>query len=100
MSRNELSGEMSAEIERTAYRTRVEIFLACCQTANALTLDSLDAGIQFSAIINTATDISQFAKGALQAVMDEYRPPLDCHEGCSYCCCKPGILTSIPELLR
>src|SRR5438094_260020 len=27
-------------------------------------------------------------------------PSLDCREGCSYCCCKPGVLTTVPELLR
>ena len=30
----------------------------------------------------------------------KYHPPLHCQEGCFYCCCKPGVLTSIPELLR
>ena len=27
-------------------------------------------------------------------------PRLDCREGCSYCCRKPGVLVTVPELLR
>ena len=100
MSQQELAGEVSAEIQRTAYRKRLEIFLVCCKAATALTLNSLETGIRLRAVINTAINITQFADGVLAAVRDEYRPPLHCQEGCSHCCCKPGVLTSIPELLR
>jgi Fe-S-cluster containining protein len=100
MSQKELASEVSAEIERTAYRKRLEIFRACCNTANALTVDSLQSGIRLDTIINAATALTHFADGALTAVRDEFRPRLHCKEGCSYCCCKPGVLTSIPELLR
>ena len=33
-------------------------------------------------------------------VMDEYRPRLHCRDGCWYCCCKPNVLVSVPELVR
>jgi Fe-S-cluster containining protein len=100
MSRKELAGNLSAEIERTAYRKRLEIFLACRDAGNVLTLDSLNTGIRLSTIISAAAEIARSADEALATVRDEYRPPLHCKEGCSYCCCKPGVLTSIPELLR
>jgi Fe-S-cluster containining protein len=100
MSQKEPSADASVDIERIAYRKRIEVFRACCNAVHALTADSFQAGIRLVTIINAATDITQFTDGALATVMDEYRPPLHCREGCSYCCCKPGVLTSIPELLR
>jgi len=100
MSQNEPAAHVSVDIERIAYRKRIEVFRACCNAAHALTADSFQTGIRLDTIVNAATAITQFADGALATVMDEYRPPLHCREGCSYCCCKPGVLTSIPELLR
>jgi Fe-S-cluster containining protein len=97
---NKASDDVSAEIERTAYRQRVETFFACRNAGNTLTLDSLKAGIQLRAIVAAASDLAEYADEALAIVNDEYRPSLHCKEGCSYCCCKPGVLTSIPELLR
>src|SRR2546430_464965 len=89
-----------SEIDRTAYRQRLETFLACREAGNTLTSDSLKTGIRLRTIIGVATDIADYANEAIAIVKEEYHPPLHCKEGCSYCCCKPGVLTSIPELLR
>jgi Fe-S-cluster containining protein len=88
------------EIERAAYKQRLEAFLASRDAGCALTADSLRAGIRLRAIVGAATDVATYADTALAIVLEEYRPPLDCHEGCSYCCSKPGVLVSIPDLLR
>ena len=100
MTQKELPGEVSAEIERAAYRERLKIFLAGRAAGNALILNSLEPRIQLRTIISAATDIALYADEALATVRDKYRPSLHCQEGCLYCCCKPGVLTSIPELLR
>src|SRR5277367_4071246 len=99
MSRQEQTDDASTEIERTAYRKRIEVFLACRNSGNALTLDSLKTGIRLRTIIGVATEITHSADETMATIMDKYRPPLHCKEGCSHCCCKPGVLTSIPELL-
>lgn len=97
---DELLNELSAEVERTAYRQRLETFLASRDAGNALTFDSLKAGIRLQTVLSAATDVASYADEALAIVNDEYRPSLHCKKGCCYCCCKPGVLTSIPELLR
>ena len=92
--------DLSAEVDRTAYRQRLDAFLASRDAGNTLTLDSLRAGIRLETVISAAADLARYADAAIAIVKDEYRPPLHCKEGCWYCCCKPGVLTSIPELLR
>ena len=76
------------------------MFLASRDVAKTLTLDSLRSGIRLKTVISAAANVAQYADEALAIVHDEYRPPLHCKEGCWYCCCKPGVLTSIPDLLR
>ena len=76
------------------------MFLASRDAGNTLTYDALRAGITLRSVIAAASEVASYADEALSIVNDEYRPPLDCREGCSYCCCKPGVLTSIPDLLR
>ena len=95
-----LVDELSAEIERTAYRQRLETFLASREAGRSLTADSLTRGIRLQAVAGAASLVAQFADEALAIVQEEYRPPLHCKAGCHYCCCKPGVLLSIPELLR
>jgi Fe-S-cluster containining protein len=92
--------ELSAEADRTAYRERLDAFLVSRDVGNALTLDALRAGIRLETVISAAANVAQYADDALEIVNNEYSPPLNCKEGCSYCCCKPGVLTSIPEFLR
>lgn len=92
--------ELSAEIDRMAYRQRLDTFLASRDAGKSLTLDALRAGIRLETVTGAAATIAEYADEALAIVKEEYRPPLHCSEGCSYCCCKPGVLTSIPELLR
>jgi Fe-S-cluster containining protein len=88
------------EIERAAYRQRLDAFLASRDAGRALTADALRAGIRLRAVVGAASDVATYADTALAIVMEEYRPPLDCCEGCWYCCAKPGVLVSIPDLLR
>jgi Fe-S-cluster containining protein len=92
--------DVSSEIDRIAQRQRVDVFFASRDAGNTLTRDSLKTGIRLEAVIGAAADVSQYADEAIAIVKDEYRPALHCKEGCSYCCCKPGVLTSVPELLR
>ncbi len=92
--------EVSAAIERSAYRQRLETFFASREAGQSLTADSLKQGIRLQAAVSAAADVAQFADEALAIVQEEYRPRLHCQEGCHYCCCKPGVLASIPELLR
>jgi Fe-S-cluster containining protein len=92
--------DLSAAAEREAYRLRLDAFLAGRDAGNTLTLDSLRAGIRLETVVSAAAAVADFADEALAIISDEYRPPLHCKEGCWYCCCKPGVLISIPELLR
>ena len=76
------------------------MFVACHDTALALTRESLKAGIRLRALVSVAEDTAHFADGVLSEIGREYRPPLACRESCSYCCQKPGVLTSIPDMAR
>jgi Fe-S-cluster containining protein len=87
-------------VERMAFRQRIDAFVASRNAGYTLTLDALRAGISLRAIVSVATDVARFADEAIGIVKDEYRPKLDCKEGCSYCCCKPGVLVSVPEFVR
>jgi hypothetical protein len=42
----------------------------------------------------------KYAEESIAQIKDRYGPALHCKAGYSYCCCKPGVSTSIPELLR
>src|SRR3989442_2699433 len=92
--------DVPAEVERMAQRQRVDVFLASRDAGNTLTLDSLKAGIRLRTVIDAAAAVAEYADEAIAIVNDQYRPALDCKAGCSYCCRKPGVLTTIPELLR
>jgi Fe-S-cluster containining protein len=104
---SKMSGDMSArvdqltvEVERIAFRRRLETFFASRDAGRSLTTDSLTRGIRLQAIVSAAASVAEFADEALAIVQEEYRPRLHCKDGCHYCCCKPGVLASIPELLR
>jgi len=86
--------------ERMAFRQRLDAFVASEDAGYTLTLDALRAGISLRTVVGSATDVARFADEAIGIVMDEYRPSLDCKKGCSYCCCKPGVLVSVPEFVR
>jgi Fe-S-cluster containining protein len=91
---------VSAEVERFAYRQRLDVFLASRDAGEALTLAALQSGIRLNTIVEAAADVADYADEALAIVNDEYRPRLDCQKGCTYCCCKPGVLVTLPEFLR
>src|SRR6266850_23389 len=88
------------EVERRAHAQRLEVFLSSRDAGRALAADALSNGISTARLITLAGDAARYADAAIEIVNEEYRPRLDCKEGCSYCCCKPGVLISIPELLR
>jgi Fe-S-cluster containining protein len=100
MKIDEPSSDVAQAAERIAFRQRIDAFVASRDAGYTLTLDALRAGISLKAIVATATDVARFADEAIDIVKEEYRPRLDCKEGCSYCCCKPGVLVSVPEFLR
>ncbi len=91
--------DLRTRAEREAYRRRLEAFLASRDAGSRLTSECLGGGVTMSAVVAAAGAVAEFADQALAVVMDEYRPALQCREGCSYCCCKPGVLITVPELL-
>jgi uncharacterized protein len=95
-----LPDPMSAEVERIAYRHRLEVFLASRAAAQTITLDSLRAGLRLKSVVAAAAGLAEYADEAVTIVREEYRPPLACREGCAHCCCKPGVLVSVPDFLR
>jgi Fe-S-cluster containining protein len=100
MMKSERLNALSADVDRIAHRQRLDAFLASRDAGNTLTMDALRAGIRLKAVISAAADVADYADEAIAIVNDEYHPRLDCKEGCWYCCCKPGVLTMVPEFLR
>jgi Fe-S-cluster containining protein len=88
------------EVERRAYRQRLEVFIGSRDAGQSLTADRLSDGVSVRSLVDAAADLSGYADRAIAIVREEYRPSLDCREGCSYCCRKPGVLVTVPELLR
>jgi Fe-S-cluster containining protein len=86
--------------EQTAYRQRIDAFLACRDAGHEVTVDMLRAGINLTAITDSAQELAAFCDEAQQIVAGEYAPVLACQAGCAYCCRKPGVLVTLPELLR
>ena len=91
---------MGPAAEREAYRQRLDVFLASRDAGKALTRDALLRGVRLEAVIDAAADVARYADDALAIVNQEYSPRLECREGCSFCCRKPGVLVTIGELLR
>ena len=89
-----------SEIERIAWRRRIETFFASRNAAHSLRSSSPEDGASLTTLVGAAAEIAEYADRSIAGIQDQYRPALDCKAGCSYCCCKPGVLTSIPELLR
>ena len=97
---HEASDAFAREVERRATEQRLEVFLSSRDAGQSLTLTALKPGTSLPRLIGMAGDLAGYADEAIAIVRDEYQPRLDCKEGCSYCCCKPGVLVSVPELLR
>ena len=89
-----------ADIERQAYRERIEVFLAGREAGGTITADALRKGVSPASLAEAAAGLARFADEAQAIVREEYRPPLACGDRCWYCCCKPNVLVSIPELVR
>src|SRR6266436_3564231 len=92
--------ERRLDSERQAIQERLEVFLASRDAGSALTHDALHQGVTLHAIVDVAERLAVYADEAQMVVKDEYRPRLHCREACSYCCCKPNVLVSVPELVR
>lgn len=92
--------QLALEVERAGYRQRLDVFLPSRTAARDVTSDALRAGIQATSVLRSAADVASFADEAIDIVREDYRPPLQCKKACSYCCRKPGVLISVPELLR
>jgi Fe-S-cluster containining protein len=97
---DDVSDAFAQEVERRAYRQRLDVFVSSREAGLSLTADGLRNGVSLLRVIDTAADVAGYADEAIAIVNEKYRPPLDCKEGCSYCCRKPGVLVTIPELLR
>jgi Fe-S-cluster containining protein len=86
--------------EQIAYRQRLDVFLASRDAGETLTVDRLRDGIRLMPVVSAAEDVTRYVDTALAVVRDEYDPPLECRAGCTFCCCKPGVLATVPEVLR
>jgi Fe-S-cluster containining protein len=89
---------IEADVQRAAYRERLDTFLASRDAGRTLTYDALRSGITLEAVTDAARRVAEYTDEALVIVADEYRPALDCKAGCSYCCRKPNVLASVPEI--
>lgn len=98
------SVDLQVRAEREAQRQRLEVFLTSRDAASGLTASQLPAGDgsgdRVAAVIASAGAVADFADRAVAIVVDQYQPAVACREGCNYCCCKPGVLVTVPELLR
>jgi Fe-S-cluster containining protein len=93
-------GDTALDVERRAYQERLEVFLASREAGMSLTREALSDGLTLRAIIDVAARLAVYADEAQVVVRDEYRPRLHCRDACWYCCCKPNVLVSVPELAR
>jgi Fe-S-cluster containining protein len=90
----------SNSAERWAYQQRLDVFLSSRAAGDALTGDALAREVTRTTLVEAAANVAGYADEAIAVVVDEFRPALDCAEGCSHCCCKPGVLVSAAELVR
>jgi Fe-S-cluster containining protein len=97
---HESSDAFAHEVERRAYSQRLDVFLSSRDAGLNFTADAITDGVSLQHLITAAGDVSGFADEAIAIVTEEYRPPLDCQAGCSFCCRKPGVLVTLPEFLR
>lgn len=94
------SAAIAASVERHAYRQRLDVFLASRDAARGLMADALEEAPSLAGAVDAASTVADYADEAIAIVTEEYRPKLECSAGCSYCCRKPGVLVTVPELLR
>jgi Fe-S-cluster containining protein len=92
--------EQAMAVERQAYRERLEVFLASRDAGSALTGDALRDGPTVASFVEIAAGLARYADEAQAVVTEAYHPRLHCRDNCWYCCCKPNVLASIPELVR
>jgi len=99
MPREPLSESELSAVERSAFGTRIEIFAASRRAASTLARNQLRSSSEAGDLRQTAARIATSVDEAIAIVRDRFTPRLDCREGCSACCRRPGVLVSIPELL-
>ena len=88
------------DVQRQAYRERLDVFLASRDAGDTLTRDALRGGITLTSVVAVAADLARYADEAHAVIHEEYQPRLHCRDNCWYCCCKPNVLASVPELVR
>ena len=86
--------------ERSVYRQRLEILLASRAASDQITAATLSHDSSASAALKASAAVADYADTAQAIVTRAYQPAIDCQDGCSYCCRKPGVLVTIPEVLR
>ena len=86
--------------EQAAYRLRIQLFELSRSVGSAILAKDMEGVSSAETLISGTTRISVYADQMITTIKQRYRPALDCSEGCSYCCRKPGVLASVPELLR
>lgn len=91
---------MSHTVEQLAYRLRLEVFQASRDAGQMLTVDAVGDGLTAASLVSAAASVANYVDEAIAIARDEHRPSLDCSAGCAYCCRKPGVLVTVPELMR
>lgn len=89
-----------ATAERIVYRQRLDILLASRAASAQITAATLAHDGNASAPMKAAAAVAHYADTSQAIVTRAYQPPIECQDGCSYCCRKPGVLVTIPEALR
>jgi Fe-S-cluster containining protein len=87
-------------VQQAAYRLRIQVFELSRTVALALAEKELEAAGDTPALVNSAARVATYTDQMIATLNERYKPALDCREGCSFCCRKPGVLASAPELLR
>ena len=88
-------------IERLAYRMRASVFEQSRNAGQAITSKQVGVGdTSVGDMSSSAAHLADCADQLTASIKNRFRPRLDCKEGCSYCCRKPGVLVAVPELVR
>lgn len=90
----------AAAAERMVFRQRLDILLASRAAGEQITAATLSHDGNASAPMKAAAAVADYADASQAIITRAYQPPIECHDGCAYCCRKPGVLVTVPEALR
>jgi Fe-S-cluster containining protein len=79
---------------------RATAFLESREAGMAIVGLALEGGVTVTSLTAAAENTASFADDAIRLVQERLLPAVECRPGCSYCCRKPGVLVTLPELLR